>query len=189
MNAQLSAIVDDFERARERMRRIAASTPDDRWSARHDPARWSVAECIAHLNLTSRAYVPRLREALGSHPATVPLTHRYRRDPAGWLIGVMSGPMPRIGSFKFGRTKTIASFVPAGSFDRRQLVADFEQLQDEQLALTREADGRPLEAIRIVSPFNERLRYNAYSCLWLLPRHQHRHLEQAEDVWAPATRA
>jgi DinB superfamily len=183
MNAQLSAVIDQFERARDRMRRVSASTPDDRWAVRRDPARWSVAECIAHLNLTSRAYIPSLRAAFESHPVSMSPAHRYRRDAVGWLIGAFSGPMPRIGRFKFGRTKTRASFVPAGSLDRRQLVADFESLQDEQIALTREAVGRPLEAIRIVSPFEPRLSYNAYSCLWLLPRHQHRHLEQAAEVW------
>ena len=184
MNAELSAIIEDFELARERMRRVSAATPDDRWATRRDPARWSVAECIAHLNLTSRAYVPRLREALGAHPAAGPSTHRYRRDPMGWLVGAMSGPLPRIGRFKFGRTKTRPSFVPSGELGKSRLVEEFEALQDEQIALTRDAERRPLEAIRIVSPFEPRVSYNAYSCLWLLPRHQHRHLDQAAEVWA-----
>ena len=34
----------------------------------------------------------------------------------------------------------------------------------------------------IVSPFDGRLRYNLYSCLTILPAHQHRHLWQAERV-------
>jgi len=188
MQPQLAAIIDDFEQARARMRRIAADTPDDKWAVRSDPARWSVAECIAHLNLTSRAYVPRLRAAFDAHPAGPETSRRYRRDPIGWLIGAFSGPMPRIGRRKFGRTKTRSQFVPAGSLNRAQLVEDFELLQDEQIALTRSASGRPLESIRIQSPFEPRLSYNAYSCLWLLPRHQHRHLEQAAEVW-PGTNA
>jgi len=184
MHPQLIAIVDDFEHARAFMRRVVAQTPADRWATRPDPARWSVAECIAHLNLTSRAYIPLLRAAFSEHPASpsAATPQRYRRDPVGWLIGTLSGPMPRIGGFRFGRVKTKPDFVPADALARDQVVSEFESLQDEQIALTRDADGRPLEKIRLTSPFDARVRYNAYSCLWLLPRHQHRHLEQAEAV-------
>jgi hypothetical protein len=90
-----------------------------------------------------------------------------------------------IGSFRFGRAKTKPDFVPSDALERDRVVSEFESLQDEQIALTRDADGRPLETIRITSPFDARVRYNAYSCLLLLPRHQHRHLEQAEAVNSP----
>src|SRR5262249_3367463 len=162
----------------------ATATPDDRWSVRADADRWSVAECIAHLNLTSRAYVALLRTAYRENPASVEPPRRYRRDPMGWLIGLSTGPLPRIGRFKFGRVKTRASFVPGGELPKAQVVAEFESLQDEQIALTRDAESRPLESIRVPSPFAPNLSYNVYSCLCLLPRHQHRHLEQAEDVWS-----
>src|SRR4051812_5766862 len=184
MHPQLTAIIDDFERARAFLRRVVAATPAEQWATRPDPARWSVAECIAHLNLTSRAYIPLLRSAFHDHPASPSAAppQRYRRDPVGWVIGTLSGPLLRIGSVRFGRAPTRPAFVPAGALERDQVVSEFESLQDDQIALTRDAEGRPLEKIRITSPFDARVRYNAYSCLWLLPRHQHRHLEQAEAV-------
>jgi hypothetical protein len=189
MHPQLAAIVADFENARARMRRIATATPEERWATRSDPGRWSVAECVAHLNLTSRPYIPLLRAAFNDHPAstTVAASHRYRRDGAGWLIGTLSGPLLGIGRFRLGRVKTKPEFVPSATLERTRVVAEFEALQDEQIALTQDASGRPLEQIRIASPFDARVKYNAYSCLWLLPRHQHRHLEQAEAVWSRPT--
>ena len=183
MHPQLAEIVADFESARSRMRRIATATPEERWATRSDPSRWSVAECIAHLNLTSRAYIPLLRTAFSEHPASPDVPARYHRDSIGRFIGALSGPLLRIGSFRFGRVKTKPEFVPSATLERAQVVAEFETLQDEQIALTRDASGRPLEKIRITSPFDARVKYNAYSCLWLLPRHQHRHLDQAEAVW------
>ena len=186
MQSQIADIVSDFEAAHVRFRQLATVTPESKWSTRRDPTRWSVAECVAHLNLTSRAYVPRLREAFAGQRALNPPPRRYRRDPAGWLIGLLVSPMPRIGRFRFGRMKTEAAFVPRGDLPRADLVSEFDALQDALIALTRAADGLPLEQIRIVSPFNARINYNAYACLWLLPRHQHRHLEQAENVWREA---
>src|SRR5215213_2066789 len=103
MQSQLAAIIDDFEAARGRLQRLVDATPESKWSTRRDPNRWSVAECVGHLNLTSRAYTPRLREAFAGRVALDPPPRRYRRDFAGWLIGLASGPMPRIGRFRFGR--------------------------------------------------------------------------------------
>jgi hypothetical protein len=42
----------------------------------------------------------------------------------------------------------------------------------------------PLHRVRITSPFNSKLRYNVYAALVLLPRHQERHINQAEWVWS-----
>ena len=64
MQRQLAEVIEAFERAQSRLDRLTDNTPDERWAARSDPARWSVAECVAHLNLTSAAYVPRIRKAI-----------------------------------------------------------------------------------------------------------------------------
>ena len=183
--SQLAAIAAQFERARERLHRVVAAVPPQRWAVRADPARWSVAECVAHLNLTGRRYVPLLQEALAEARALgVEAPKRYRRDVAGWVISLAVGPMPRVGRGALGRTRTIAAFVPSGELPRETVLAEFDRLQAEQVALTRSAEGLPLHRVRITSPFNARLRYNAYSAFVLLPRHQERHINQAQWVWS-----
>jgi hypothetical protein len=102
----------------------------------------------------------------------------------GWLIGVSSGPMLRLGGLRLGRVQTIPAFVPGGDLAMPDAVSDFERLQDEQIALVRAAEGLPLGSIQIASPFDARVRYNAFSALSILPAHQHRHLEQAERAVA-----
>jgi hypothetical protein len=57
------------------------------------------------------------------------------------------------------------------------------------MACVEAADGLPLGSVRITSPFDPRLRYNLYSCLTILPRHQHRHLWQAEQALERLRRA
>ena len=184
MHPQLSAIVAQFESASARLRRLVTHTPAARWNTRADPARWSVAECVAHLNLTSRAYLPLLERGIAeAHAVGGGAPARYRRDPLGWLIATMSGPRPRIGGRKLGGLKTAASFVPSGELEAEATVAEFMELQARQIALTRTADGLPLHRVRVVSPFDARVKYNLYAAFTLLPAHQHRHLEQAEEVW------
>ena len=179
MHQQLSAIKDELEAAQGRLHRLAAAAPEPLWSRRPDPARWSMAECVAHLNLTSAAYLPLLQAALDrGRQLGGPPPRRYRRDPVGWLLWRMAGPPVRY------RTRTAAPFVPMDVTSVPELVAEFDRWQVAQLACLATADGLQLGRLWITSPFDRRVRYNLYSCLSILPRHQHRHLWQAEQALA-----
>lgn len=179
MHPQLERIADEYRSAERRLHDLVHTVPAERWSKRAHPDRWSVAECVAHLNLTSAEYLPLLRDAIArarAFGAAAPA--RYRRDPIGWLLWRTMGPPVRV------RLKTIARFLPAGAVAPSLLVGEFDRLQRTQLDLLAQADGLPLERVRVTSPFNPRVRYNLYACFTILPRHQHRHLWQAEQVWA-----
>src|SRR5688572_10055776 len=96
MHPQLEAIIQEFKDAQARLHALVATTSEDAWSRRADPARWSAAECVTHLNLTSLAYLPilkdgisRARELAGSSPK------RYRHDPIGWFLWKTMGPPVR----------------------------------------------------------------------------------------------
>jgi len=179
MHPQLTGIAEEFLAALDQLHGLAESVPTANWPRRRDPARWSVAECVAHLNLTSRAYLPLLSHAIDEARALGgPAPTRYRRDPVGWLLWVTMGPPVRF------RTRTIAAFVPGSVTDASHLVAEFERLQNAQLAALRVADGLPIGQVRVPSPFNPKVRYNLFACFGILARHQHRHLWQAAQVWA-----
>jgi hypothetical protein len=184
MQPQLQRVLEEFTAAQERLHQLAARFPDTWWSRRADPTRWSAAECVAHLNLTSLAFLPRIRETLnrGRMLPSRQASH-YRRDPVGWLLWRVAGPPVRF------RTKTAAAFIPVAGGSREELVAEFVRLQEEQMTCTRSADGLDLGRLRIESPFNPRVHYNLFSCLTILPRHQHRHLWQAEQVLEALSRA
>lgn len=178
MHPQLEALANEFLAALDRLHALARKVPLDQWSRRSNPARWSVSECVAHLNLTAEAYLPLLqRGVVEARELGRPGPARYRRDVAGWLLWATMGPPVRI------RTRTTAAFVPAAVASPEALMGEFEQWQDAQMAVLHTASGLPLGEVRIASPFNSRLRYNLYSCLSILARHQHRHLWQAEQVW------
>jgi hypothetical protein len=179
MRSQLRTIIEEFDAATERLQRLVAAVPAGDWSRRPDPDRWSVAECVAHLNLTSQAYLPLLHTALAEARALgEPVRGRYRRDLVGWLFWWMTGPPVRF------RVRTMAPFVPQGVVPAAELVAEFERLQGEQVRCVVDAEGLPIDRVWVTSPFDARMRYNGYTCLTILPRHQHRHLWQAEGVVA-----
>ncbi len=169
--------IDEFDSALTRLRALRDNVPAYRWVDRPGPDRWSIAECVAHLNLTSTAFLPLLRIGLDEARRSGHRAHaQYRRDLIGWLLWKSMGPPVK------RKFTTTAPFVPRSDRRSADLVAEFERLQAEQIALAQEADGLPIDRVKIASPFNTRLRYNLFSALSILPRHQHRHLWQAEHV-------
>ena len=70
MHRQLQDVVEEFKAAEERLHGLMRRVPEARWRLRSDPARWSMAECVEHLNLTSKAYLPLIQAALERGRAT-----------------------------------------------------------------------------------------------------------------------
>lgn len=167
--AQLEALDSELAEVRERVHRL----PPDRWHRRPAPERWSAGEHVVHLTLTTRAFLPLLEEALGKAPAG---TGPFRRDLIGWMLGRMIEPPSRF------RVKTTAPFVPSAEEPREAALREFDASQDELSALLRKAAGRALDRVKIVSPFDGRVRYNAWSALRILAAHQRRHLWLAETT-------
>ena len=178
MHPQLQVIADELNFATARLHALASATPDAMWSVRADPERWSVGECVAHLNLTGQAYESLLTEGVARAKAAGPRDpgRRYRRDPMGWLLWKMLPPPVRF------RVPTPASFIPQGAHPKAPTVAEFMRLQQLFLDLLAEADGLPMKEVKVQSPFSAKTKYDLYSCFSVLAPHEHRHLWQAEQL-------
>ena len=175
MHAQLETIVADIESATTRLHALSRRLSPDAWALRPSAEQWSPGESLAHLNLTSEAMLPLFRAALDeARRLGQKGGGAYRRDPIGWMIWKSLTPGNRM------KTKTIAAFVPTGKRPAVDLIADFDRLHRELVALIRQADGLPIDRVKIVSPFNARARYNLYAALTINTTHDHRHLLQAE---------
>lgn len=186
MHQQIADIIAEFESAQARLHRLVDGMSPGAWAARPRPNAWSAGQCVVHLNLTGTAYVPLLQAAIDEGRRLVAAgtvaPRRHRRDPMGWLLSRFTGPLPKLGRRRVGTMRTTTRFEPAAEPDRESTVAEFDRLQAEQIALARAADGLPLGKLWIRSPFEERMRYNCYSCLVILPQHQLRHVIQAEEA-------
>ena len=173
--AQLARVEAELDEARRRAHAIADPLDSERWTARPAPKRWSVAECLVHLNLTSQAFLPLIDDAIvrgrdGNLLSDAPL----RMDVVGrllWWASTFSLPI-----------KTKDPFVPARVAARDTVLAEYDRLQRELIRGLRNADGLDLGRLRIVSPFDPRIKYHLYSCFRVIPAHQRQHLKQAEGV-------
>jgi hypothetical protein len=138
--------------------------------------KWSAAECVEHLNMTNRAYLPRIDEALRELEAEKTATNvptvmnfnarvlRWWLEPPSWL-----------------KLPTSAAFQPLATSNAEEVLQTFRGLNariDEQLS---RGSGLALDKRMISSPFAETMKYNVYSAFVLIVAHNRRHLWQAAN--------
>jgi len=176
MHPQLQQIAGELNEATARLRRLADALPFERWRERPGPERWSVAEGVAHLNLTSQAFLPLIERGLDEARAL------GRRAPRRYRTGFIGGILLRLLAppVRF-RVKTGAAFVPGADATSADILREFQTLQDRLLALVAASDGLPIDRVRVVSPFDGRVSYNLFASFAIIAVHQHRHLWQAEQ--------
>jgi DinB superfamily len=159
----------ELEDARRRAHAIADPLSDRAWTAVPAPREWSASECVVHLNLGSRAFLPLLHEAVAQAPKTS--AHPGSMGLTGillWCAITLRLPV-----------RTTEPFVPPGPAPRPVVLGEFDTLQDQLLAIVADAEGRDLRGIKITSPFDARLRYGVYAALRIVAAHQRLHLRQA----------
>ena len=171
MSPRLARLRAELETTRRRAHAIAEPLDETSWATRPAPTEWSASDCLVHLNLTSRAFVPLLRDALaeGRGRGGTPRCHMDLMGSLVWWAAPLRVPV-----------KTTEPFVPPGPERRPAVLEEFDALQEQMMRFVEDADGLDLVALRIVSPFDARLRYNVYSALRIIAAHQRLHLSQAE---------
>jgi hypothetical protein len=180
---QLDAAAHEFNQVRRRFEALEAAVDDARWGLRPSESEWSVGECIAHLNLTSAAMMPRLRTAFDEARALPPVGERgYSHSTLGWILAKTVGPAPRLAGVTLGRVRTAPAFVPGADAPRDDVVAEFRQWRNDEEALLRDAGGLQIDRVKIESPFRAGTYYDGWSALIILARHELRHIVQAERV-------
>ena len=177
LDPQLAEIQQELEEATARLRRFVEACSDEAWARKPSAKGWSPAECIIHLNMTSEMALPILRDAIRQARTQNRVSAGpYRLDFVGrLLLRFTEPPYPM-------RGPSPASFVPSGVEPEAAVLAMFEALQRELLAVVEAANGLALTRIKIAWPVYVRLKYNMFSSLKMIPAHQRRHVWQAEQA-------
>ncbi|HUQ50498.1 MAG TPA: DinB family protein [Terriglobales bacterium] len=174
LSPQLAEIGRQFLDNTERAKRLTAGMSDAGLIQRQSSSGWSVAECIAHLTLTTREYLSLADSAFKDAPRA---PGPYRADWMGRLLCWSQEP-----PYKHMKSKTLPAFVPGAIEDPLSVVPSFIESQKLLLARLDEAEGIALDRVKVVSSFNKKIKYNLLSFFQLLAAHQRRHLWQAEQV-------
>lgn len=178
--AGVNAVLEDHERqfaaARGAISELVAGQSEEDLQWREAEGRWSIVECLEHLNsgwtilpkLDRKIAEARQRGVMGSPPFARPwlgqLYIRAIEPPARVRVGAPKRYLPRLG-------------LPSSEVVPRVLA-----LQDELAARVRAADGLDLGAIRMSSPISRRFKMTLGQWFAFLPAHERRHIWQAGRV-------
>ena len=139
--------------------------------------RWSICECLGHLNITAELYLPLIDRALAKSRSQGLLGDAPARRGliGGWIVRFSEPPAKR-------RVKAPKVFLPKAEQPLDSVVPKFIELQDRLVERLRQANGLDLWRTKIRSPAIALLRLSLGETFALLTGHERRHLWQAEQV-------
>ena len=179
--------IEDVEKelneATHRAWTLVQSTDGRLFTVRPDPTSWSAAECLSHLSISTGLFLPTLQKAIddarkrGVTPKGTP-----KMDIIGRVLRWFLEPPIR------QRVKTAPPFVPRSVRAKAEAFGEFASLQSKLTEVLNAARNIDLGRVKVVSPFDKRVKYNLYSAFRILVAHQRRHLWQAEQAVAALRR-
>jgi hypothetical protein len=175
--AQLTGLDIQIRATSGRARAVVQRIGEARIAERPAPGKWSIAECLTHLRLTSEAYFPLWRQAFESARAKDLASDRhFKLDFCGKSLSWFLEPPPKV------RFKAPQKFQPINCGPADRVLHAFLSSQDRLLATIAESTGLPIDRLKITSPFSRRLHYSVWSSFCVTAVHHRRHLWQAERV-------
>lgn len=181
MNPELQAMLQQLNTIKADGQAACADLSESQFNWRPGPDRWSIAECLVHLNVAVTRTLPAFERAIAEGRAKGKRKQGGEPSPYGWfsrwMIRSMEPPPKR-------RMKTFPSFaVPAGGTHSPDVVlSEFLTVRDQLAERVRQADGLDLRGIKAVSPVNRLLRLPLGAYFQFVIAHDRRHVWQAQQV-------
>ena len=162
--------------------------PSEQWAFQPAPNAWSAAQCLEHLNIYGRHYLPDIEKAIqtgksqGSTPARV-----FR---SGWLGAYFTRLMqPRPDGSLPGKMNAPKNAIPAPQPDARAMLAEFIDQQETMLRLLRLAEAVNLNTLRVPISLTPWIRLKLGDTFGFVIAHMERHVLQAERAIQQASAA
>ncbi len=156
---------------------LASGLDDDSANWRPDAKRWSIAQCIDHLNAVCRLYFPDLDAAVASARAKGLVGPSEPR--AGWLGGWMIRTAePPVGM----KLRSPRPFVPADKLSIEHTLEQYRADKQRLRGILAAADGLDLRRAKMRMSAFKLVKLGLGDLLAFLLAHERRHLRQAEQV-------
>ncbi|HWC75565.1 MAG TPA: DinB family protein [Gemmatimonadales bacterium] len=177
MNAAQQSMLDQLEVIKAEGQAVAAGLTDTQFNWQPDPDRWSIAQCLNHLNVGDALVLPAFDRAIAEGRAQGKLSagpFQY-----GWFSRLAIASMEPPPRWRM-RTPMRGS---AGTTHRAaDVLPEFARVHDQLAERVRRADGLDLARVRTISPVNRLVRLPLGAYFQFILAHDRRHLWQARNV-------
>ena len=160
----------------ERTLKIFSSLSEKQLNWKPGPDSWSVGECISHLIKSNALYLSKIESILTSNSSDSPKDFSYKQSFVGKMIAKGVDPA------NVRKSKTFKVFLPDASDIQKSIIVDYATSSNKFIGLADKLRHLDLTKIKLSSPVNKILRMNLGDPLIIIPKHDERHLNQAERL-------
>jgi hypothetical protein len=182
LSEDIAMLIVEIEANVSHLESLTHGLSDGQFNWKPEPGRWSIAECITHLNIANGGDLEPLEEAINKGRAA----NRMGEGPFayGFLSKKFVATMEPEGKRKI---KAPRLYVPPSQAGKDATIKEYRRIAGELRRLTRSADGLHLGRIKtsmpaLPSPLRPFVKMPLGARLHLITAHDRRHLTQAERV-------
>lgn len=166
-------IQDLIERTQENLNAATRfhELPEDTLNWKMTPEKWSILECIEHLNRYGHFYIPEIGQRIenSKHPPSANFS-------SGWLGNYFANSMLPGKS----KMKTFQSMDPANSSLEKQVIEQFISQQHQLLELLNQSRNTDLSRVRTSISISKWLTLKLGDTFRVVIYHNQRHIVQAQ---------
>ena len=181
LDAELAHYQGAFRDNRLVAHRIVDGLTLEQFNWRPAPERWSIAQCLAHLNLSAQLYSDRMETAIREGRAAGLLgTGPFHYGLLARMLARTVDPANR------NKSRSPAKFVapPGQTYDPGDVLQRFDAAGARWERCLHEANGLDLARVKVQSPAAAWVRLPLGALFAIQAAHERRHLLQAEAVLA-----
>ena len=177
MNAETQSLLDQIAATKQEGAAIAAGLSDVQFNWPPGQGRWSIAQCLNHLNVGDTLVLPAFDQAIAAGRAA----GKTSAGPFhyGWFSRLMISQMEPPPKW---RMKTPLKKSAGTTHRLADVVPEFARVREQLAERVRQSDGLDLARIRTISPVNRLVRLPLGAYFEFILAHDRRHLWQARQV-------
>jgi DinB family protein len=179
MNAETQSLLDQIEATKQEGAAIAAGLRDAQFNWQPGEGRWSIAQCLNHLNVGDTLVLPAFDRAIAAGRAAGKTSAGAAPFRYGWFSRLMISQMEPPPKW---RMKTPLKKSAGTTHRLADVVPEFARVRDQLAERVHQSDGLDLTRIRTISPVNRLVRLPLGAYFEFILAHDRRHLWQARQV-------
>ena len=181
-NKDLSRLRGEYKKIIDDLGILTKGLSGEQMNWKPSPEKWSIAECIDHLNATGEKYLEKVLPAIRNAEEK-----GITGNPGikfGWfgkmlrMVGLEPPPKRKVSAPKIFRPRTTGG----GKLDKDKVIRDFLLLQESLIKAVEDSDGLELNKVKFSNPASNLIKIRLGDFLDFTASHERRHIWQANNV-------
>jgi len=176
LNADIQDVLGQLARITEDAQKLCNGLSDQQFNWRPAAGKWSISECLEHLNLADAKDVTSLKAAIedaASRGLRSSGPFRYGKVST-WFVGSVEPPAKQ-------KAKAVQPLVPQPNLPLREVLAKFLDVHEQLAQVIAQANGIDLVKVKVPAPVGP-FKLPLGQKFRLVAGHDRRHLYQAWEV-------